>query len=123
MLANLFLDPLDEAFAREGKKIVRYADDFIVLCRTASEAEESLELTDELLEKLELDLNREKTVVTSFDQGFKFLGALFVRDEVYLPLPAKKEPQEPPHLPPPLTLRRYLELKNKAFTVPATWRA
>lgn len=125
MLANLFLDPLDEAFAREGKKIVRYADDFIVLCRTASEAEASLELTDELLEKLELDLNREKTVVTSFDQGFKFLGATFVRDEVYLPFEVKKKERErePPYLPPPLTLRRYLELKNKAFTLPAAWKA
>jgi group II intron reverse transcriptase/maturase len=123
LLANLFLDPLDEAFARAGRQIVRYADDFLVLCRTESEAEASLELTDELLERLELDLNREKTVVTSFDQGFKFLGVLFVRDEVFLPFEGRKKERESPVLPPPLTLRCYLELRNAAFTVPAEWRA
>ncbi len=121
LLANLFLDQLDEAFARAGRQIVRYADDLLVLCRTESEAEESLELTDQLLERLELDLNREKTVVTSFDQGFKFLGAVFVRDEVFLPFETKRQERDPPVLPPPLTLRRYLELKNAAFTVPAAW--
>lgn len=123
LLANLFLDQLDEAFARAGRQIVRYADDFLVLCRTESEAEASLELTDELLERLELDLNREKTVVTSFDQGFKFLGVLFVRDEVFLPFEARKEERPPPVLPPPLTLRRYLELKNAAVVVPPAWRS
>lgn len=112
MLANLFLDELDEAFARAGRMIVRYSDDFVVLCRTASEAEQAMELTDDLLEALELDLNREKTVVTSFDQGFKFLGAIFVGDTVYLPFDRPKEKHEPPALPPPLTLLQYLELKN-----------
>ena len=123
LLANLFLDQLDEAFARAGRQIVRYADDFLVLCRTSSEAEASLELTDELLEKLELDLNREKTVLTSFDQGFKFLGVLFVRDEVFLPFEARKEEHPPPVLPPPLTLRRYLELRNATIAVPPEWRS
>ncbi len=122
MLANLFLDALDEAFAREKRQIVRFADDFLVLCRTPSEAAASLELTDELLEKLELDLNREKTVVTSFDQGFRFLGAVFLRDEVLLPFPAPRKEQEPPRLPPPLTLRRYLELHHAQLRVPAAWR-
>ncbi len=122
MLANLFLDELDEAFARAGKRIVRYADDFVVLCRTETEAEAALELTDQLLERLELDLDQGKTSVTSFDQGFKFLGAIFVRDEIYLPFTAEREKREHRKLPAPLTLLRYLELKRATLAIPAAWR-
>lgn len=123
MLANLFLDALDEAFLRAGKKVVRYADDFVVMCRTESEAEAALELTDDLLERLELDLERGKTVVTSFDRGFKFLGAVFAGDEVYLPFPHAAEPRERRALPPPLTLLRYLELSRVEVRIPGAWKA
>lgn len=83
----------------------------------------ALELTDDLLEELELDLNREKTVVTSFNQGFKFLGTVFVGDEVYLPYPKKRDEDAPrPKLPPPLNLRRYLELKHAVVALPPEWR-
>jgi group II intron reverse transcriptase/maturase len=122
MLANLFLDSLDESFLRARKQIVRYADDFVVLCRTESEAEAALELTDELLEKLELDLERGKTSVTSFDQGFKFLGAVFVGDEVYLPFDGKSEERPKRHLPAPLTLLRYLELSRGTVPIPVAWK-
>ncbi|MGH9363603.1 MAG: reverse transcriptase domain-containing protein, partial [Thermoanaerobaculia bacterium] len=113
MLANLFLDELDENLALFGQKVVRYADDFLVLCKNPSAAVEALELTDYLLEELELELNRDKTAITSFDQGFKFLGALFVKDTVYLPLdPRKPQESPPPWLPPPLDLLGYLELRE-----------
>jgi RNA-directed DNA polymerase len=123
MLANLFLDQLDEAFLRAGKQVVRYADDFVVLCRTESEAEAALELSDQLLERLELDLERGKTVITSFDRGFKFLGAIFAGDEVYLPFPTDREERQTRALPPPLTLLRYLELSRATLRLPAAWRA
>lgn len=122
MLANLFLDELDEAFARAGKRIVRYADDFVVLCRTETEAEAALELTDQLLERLELDLDEGKTSVTSFDQGFKFLGAVFVRDEIFLPFAAARDDHQHRKLPEPLTLLRYLELSRATLALPAAWR-
>ena len=112
MLANLFLDQLDENLALFGQKVVRYADDFLVLCKEPAAAAEALELTDYLLEQLELDLNREKTVTTTFDRGFKFLGAIFVRDTVFLPLDLTKEERSPPSLPPPLDLLTYLELRE-----------
>ncbi len=66
-----------------------------------------------LLDDLKLDLNPVKTKIVSFDRGFKFLGAIFLYDGIFLPYPQKKEKGPPPKLPPPLTLRRYLELKNR----------
>ena len=111
-LANLFLDELDETLAGFGLKLVRYADDFLVLCKSPEEAEEAVELSDMILEDLKLDLNPLKTKVVSFDRGFKFLGAVFLSEGAYLPFPKKRAQGEPPRLPPALTLKRYLELRN-----------
>jgi RNA-directed DNA polymerase len=113
LLANLFLDELDESFALLDQKIVRYADDFLVLCRDQERAEGALEVTDALLDGLGLELHRGKTAVASFDQGFKFLGALFVGDDVYLPFSHRRPESQPPTLPPPLDLWTYLELKGR----------
>ncbi len=114
MLANLFLDALDETLAALGQTVVRYADDFLILCKDPSHTSEALELTDDVLERLGLELNRDKTLVTSFDQGFKFLGATFLRDGIYLPFDRPKAEREPPSLPPPLDLLTYLELREQA---------
>jgi group II intron reverse transcriptase/maturase len=110
-LANLFLDELDESLALFGQALVRYADDFLVLCKSPEDAEQALELTDYLLAEIELRLNREKTRTTSFDQGFKFLGAIFLKDDVYLPIERPKPERVPPVLPPALDLQTYLELR------------
>lgn len=112
MLANLFLDQLDEGLALLEQKIVRYADDFLLLCRNRERAEGALEVTDALLDGLGLELHRGKTAIASFDQGFKFLGALFVGDDVYLPFSHRKPESEPPTLPPPLDLWTYLEMRE-----------
>lgn len=112
-LANLVLDILDETLMEFGMKLVRYADDFLVLCKTEEEARDTIELTDMLLEDLHLDLNPLKTKLVSFDSGFKFLGAIFLYDSIYLPYPQPRKAGVPPRLPPPLNLRRYLELKNR----------
>ncbi len=112
MLANLFLDELDENLALFGQTLVRYADDFLVLCKQPEGASQALEITDYLLEDLHLKLNREKTRTTSFDQGFKFLGAIFLKDAIYLPFDRPKLEMVTPHLPPPLDLLTYLELKR-----------
>jgi group II intron reverse transcriptase/maturase len=112
MLANLFLDELDENLALFGQTLVRYADDFLVLCKTPEDASQALELTDYLLEGLDLKLNREKTRETSFDEGFKFLGAIFLKNEIYLPFDRHKPEMTTPHFPPPLDLTTDLELKH-----------
>lgn len=79
LLANLFLDELDEALLKEGYRLVRYADDFVVLCKSRKRAEKALALTEDVLEDLKLRLHKGKTQVTTFDRGFRFLGSLFVR--------------------------------------------
>lgn len=79
LLANLFLDDLDEALQAGGFRLVRYADDFLVLCRSKPRAQCALRLTTEVLDRLALHLDPAKTRITSFDDGFRFLGALFVR--------------------------------------------
>jgi RNA-directed DNA polymerase len=120
MLANLFLDELDENLALFGQTLVRYADDFLVLCKTSEDASQALELTDYLLESLDLKLNREKTRETSFDEGFKFLGAIFLKNEIYLPFDHKKPEMTTPHFPPPLDLMTYLELKHLDLAWPSS---
>lgn len=112
VLANLFLDELDELMLSLDKKIVRYADDFLVLSKTQTEAEENIELTDMILDDLQLELNPVKTKIVSFEQGFKFLGAIFLNDGVYLPEPCKKDKGSSIKMPPPLTLQRYLEIRH-----------
>lgn len=78
LLANLFLDPFDEAVLAGGDRwLVRYADDFVILCRTLDEAERTLEDTHRLLTGMGLELNFDKTRITSFDIGFDFLGVRF----------------------------------------------
>ncbi len=112
ILANLFLDELDEMLLSFGKKLVRYADDFLVLSKTEQEARENIDLTGMVLEDMQLKLNPLKTKIVSFDKGFKFLGAIFLYDGIYLPFPQKRKKPGGVKLPPPLTLKTYLELKS-----------
>jgi CRISP-associated protein Cas1 len=80
LLSNLYLDDFDEALLGEHLSLVRFADDFLILCKSREEAEQALDLSDEAVEALKLRLNREKTRITHFDQGFQFLGVNFIRD-------------------------------------------
>ena len=75
LLANIALNVLDWYLHEHGFRFVRYADDFVVLCRSEQEAKEALALVTQLLEqRLGLLLSPEKTKVTRFHEGFIFLG-------------------------------------------------
>jgi len=75
LLANIALNVLDWHLHEHGFRFVRYADDFVVLCRSKDEAEEALALVERLLaDRLGLSLSPEKTKVTRFHEGFTFLG-------------------------------------------------
>ena len=64
--------------ARQGYQMVRYADDFVILCRTAEEAHEALSRVRAWVEKAELTLHPEKTRIVSHEHdGFDFLGYHF----------------------------------------------
>ena len=79
MLANLYLDTLDEALLDAEHILIRYADDFIVLAKSRKHAEAALDVTKDVLERLALRLNPLKTRIVHFDEGLEFLGWYFVR--------------------------------------------
>ncbi len=75
LLANIALNVLDWHLHEQGYRFVRYADDFVVLCRSEDEAKEALTAVERLLaDRLGLSLSAEKTKVTRFHEGFSFLG-------------------------------------------------
>ncbi|MBZ0198361.1 MAG: CRISPR-associated endonuclease Cas1 [Ignavibacteriaceae bacterium] len=88
ILANLYLDKFDEEISKRGLHLVRFADDFVILTKTKTEAADALKLTQELLADLKLELNINKTTITSFNDGFKYLGYLFL-NSLILPVGAK----------------------------------
>lgn len=113
ILANLFLDDLDEELLRRGLKLVRYADDFVILSKDRAQAEEALEVTDKLLELLRLDLDNEKTAIVHFDHGFKYLGVIFVRSLIMVPFEKASRERKVVYVPPPLDLMAYQKGKLK----------
>jgi hypothetical protein len=75
LLANIVLNHLDWQLNARGFKFVRYADDFVVMCNSMTQAEETLEFVKYILEhELELQLSSEKTKIARFSKGFEFLG-------------------------------------------------
>src|ERR1700745_2275010 len=81
LLSNIYLDGLDWKMARNGMEMVRYADDFILLCRSQPEAQEALEQVQRWVEENGLQLHPTKTrlVNASIAGGFDFLGYHFER--------------------------------------------
>jgi len=80
LLANLYLHPLDETMSKLGYKMVRYADDFVILCQSAETARQALEEVKVWVEENGLTLHPDKTHVGNClieGQGFEFLGYRF----------------------------------------------
>ena len=81
LLANLYLNPLDHLMARAGQEMVRYADDFVVLCDSETEANGVLEMVRQWAAEAGLMLHPTKTRIVDASQkgGFDFLGYHFER--------------------------------------------
>ena len=80
LLANLYLHPLDERMARLGYRMVRYADDFVILCQSAEQAQMALNEVNVWVNANGLTLHPDKTHVGNClleGQGFEFLGYRF----------------------------------------------
>ena len=78
LLANLYLNPLDHRLAEKGWEMVRYADDFVVLCQTEIEAQKVLDELRAWTAEAGLTLHPVKTrIVNAQSQGFDFLGWTF----------------------------------------------
>ena len=75
LLANIYLDAFDQAMKDRGHRIVRYADDILILCKSRQGAENALAQAKKILEvELKLEVNRDKTHIAHSDDGVKFLG-------------------------------------------------
>ncbi|MBD1206746.1 MAG: CRISPR-associated endonuclease Cas1 [Rhodobacteraceae bacterium] len=93
LLSNLYLDALDDALDDRGLRLIRYADDFIILARQRETAEAALEEAREVLAGEGLELHAGSSRVWDFDRGFAFLGELFVKG---MQMPAREESEENP---------------------------
>ncbi len=83
LLANIYLNYLDTLWEKHGTGLgvlTRYADDFVVVCKTRKEAEWALDLIKQIMERLELTLHPTKTKLVGLwdgKEGFDFLGMHF----------------------------------------------
>ena len=111
LLANLYLDHLDDTLLDKNLRLVRYADDFVILCKSADKANDALELTGDVLESLRLSFSEHKTRVVNFDQGFRFLGVQFIRSLAF----KSKNVQ-------PINISRREAIKPERKKVPKTTR-
>lgn len=82
LLSNIYLHKLDERMTDEGFKMIRYADDFVVMCKTMEEATKGLQIIKEVMDKLKLTLHPDKTKIVEVTKevGFEFLGYLFLEN-------------------------------------------
>jgi RNA-directed DNA polymerase len=74
LLSNILLTPFDKEMRRRGYQLTRWADDWVVTCRTRAEAEYALARAAKILEQLGVTLNRDKTRIVHVAHGFEFLG-------------------------------------------------
>jgi group II intron reverse transcriptase/maturase len=81
LLANIYLNEMDEQVTKiYGVRMVRYADDLVILCKTKEKAERTMKQVEEILTGLKLRLNKKKTKIVNMNQkNFGFLGFKFKR--------------------------------------------
>jgi len=93
--SNIFLTPFDRRMAEEGFRLTRWADDFVVLCKTREEAQRALTMAEQFLrEELGVQLHPQKTRIVHISQGFEFLGYKVKRGRGYR-LPAHQRRGQP----------------------------
>ena len=92
LLANLYLNPLDHKMAERGWEMVRYADDFVILCRTGQEAKAALAYIEKWVQEVDLTLHPTKTHIAEAEhERFDFLGWTFsIKNKVFRKWPRKK---------------------------------
>ena len=80
LLSNIYLNPLDHLMAEQGFEMVRYADDFVILCRSPEEAARALAVVQQWTAEAGLKLHPDKTkIVDATVASFDFLGYRFAR--------------------------------------------
>ena len=87
LLSNILLTPFDKEMRRKGYQLTRWADDWVVTCRTRAEAEQALARAVKILDQLGVTLNRDKTRIVHITRGFEFLGFKIQRGKGRFKLP------------------------------------
>jgi len=83
LLANIYLNPLDHQMEQQGYRMIRYADDMVILCREARQAQHALQVVQEWMKTAQLQLHPDKTRIVDLSEGnayFDFLGYRFKRN-------------------------------------------
>jgi len=74
LLSNILLTPFDREMRRRGYQLTRYADDWVITCASAMEAQWALKVAIRVLETLGVRINPQKTRIVHIKHGFEFLG-------------------------------------------------
>jgi group II intron reverse transcriptase/maturase len=90
LLSNILLTPFDREMRRRGHQLTRYADDWVVTCRSREEAEKAMTDARKVLATLGVTLNEQKTRIVHITQGFEFLGYKIKRGTQGLRLPGHR---------------------------------
>jgi RNA-directed DNA polymerase len=86
LLSNILLTPFDREMRLKGYQLTRFADDWVVTCKSAAEARAALEAARRILKQLGVELHPQKTRIVHIQYGFEFLGYTIKRGKrLYLP--------------------------------------
>ena len=82
LIANVYLDKFDQMMKQRGHRLIRYADDILILCKSKGAAENALKVAKGYLEgELRLTVNVEKTHIAHSDEGIKYLGVVIYSEK------------------------------------------
>lgn len=87
LLSNLYLHPLDTLLKDKGYEMIRYADDFVVMCKSSEKAQKALQIIKDWSEEVELITHPDKTHVgdcSKEGEGFDFLGYHFAINKRFI---------------------------------------
>ena len=116
LLANLYLDKFDRAISNSDLQLVRYADDFLILGKTRNRILQAYSEVVRLLHTLNLAIHTDKTRITNFNQGFRFLGHGFLEDAIFpLDSPKQKSQSQRNSKKKDRTRRNYPKRKKKYY--------
>ena len=90
LLSNILLTPFDREMRRRGYQLTRFADDWVITCKSAAEARAAIEAAGRILKQLGVELHPQKTRIVHVQFGFEFLGYKIKRGKRKLNLPGSK---------------------------------
>src|SRR5713101_2143182 len=89
-LSNILLTPFDREMRLRGYQLTRFADDWVITCKSAAEARAAVEAAGRILKQLGVELHPQKTRIVHVRDGFEFLGYKIKRGQRKLHLPESK---------------------------------